>query len=125
MQPPGGRARHGERLSLPDDPASAQGQRIEECGGSKWGAKVSGIHDLERCRADPADRREGPGEVQGADPGTHASDAWSQSTAADRAIGPIPDRLARLFQLLPDPDRAAGAGLMDSSPITHVYLATV
>src|SRR5512135_3179080 len=82
MQPPGGRARHGERLLLPDDPASAQGQRIEECGGSIRGAKVLGIHDLERGRADPADRREGPGEVQGADPGIDASDARGQSRAS-------------------------------------------
>src|SRR5512135_1773885 len=125
MQPPGGRARHGERLLLPDDPASAQGQRIEECGGSIRGAKVLGIHDLERGRADPADRREGPGEVQGADPGIDASDARGQSTAAHRAVGAILGRLARLLRLLPDAHRAARTGLMDSSPITHVYLATV
>src|SRR5512132_966730 len=125
MQPPGGRARHGERLSLPDDTASAQGQRIEECGGSIRGAKVLGIHDLERGRADPADRREGPGEVQGADPGIDASDARGQSTAAHRAVGAILGRLARLLRLLPDAHRAARTGLMGSSPITHVYLATV
>src|SRR5512135_1614526 len=125
MQPPGGRARHGERLLLPDDPASAQGQRIEECGGSIRGAKVLGIHDLERGRADPADRREGPGEVQGADPGTDVSDARCQCDAADRASGAISNRLARLLRLLPDADRAAESGRLDSSPITHVYLATM
>ena len=120
-----GERSHGERLSLPDDTASAQGQRIEECGGSIRGAKVLGIHDLERRRADPADHREGPGEVQGADPGIDASDARGQSTAAHRAVGAIPGRLARLLRLLPDAHRAARTGLMDSSPTTHVYLATV
>ena len=35
------RVNHGQ--SLPDDPASAQGQRLEERGGSKWGAKLPGI----------------------------------------------------------------------------------
>ena len=94
-------------------------------GGSKWGAKVPGIHDLERPRADPADRREGPGEVQGAGPGTDASDARCQCAAVDRASGAIPDRLARLLRLLPDADRAAQPRRLDPSPITHVYLATV
>ena len=35
------RVNHGQ--SLPDDPASAQGQRLEERGGSKWGAKFLGF----------------------------------------------------------------------------------
>ena len=42
---------------------------------------------------------------QGPNPGTNASDARSQCTAADRASGAIPDRLARLLRLLPDSDR--------------------
>src|SRR5262249_39729308 len=107
------------------DPASAQSQRIEERGGAEWGAEVPGIHDLERGRADPADRREGPGQVQGANPGADASDARRQRDAVDRAVGAIPDRLARLFPLLPDADRAAESGRLDPSPIAHVYLATM
>ena len=46
-------------------------------------------------------------------------------TAAHRASGAIPDRLARLLRLLPDSDRGAEPRRLDSSPITHVYLATV
>src|SRR5207253_890245 len=110
---------------LLDDPTSAQGQRIQERGGTEWGAKVPGIHDLERCRANPADRRKGPAEVQGASPGTHESDARRQRTATHRALGAISDRLARLLRLLPDAHRGAALGRLDSSPITHVYLATV
>ena len=53
------------------------------------------------------------------------SDARRQSAAVDRASGAIPDRLARLLRLLPDADRAAEPRRLDSSPITHVYLATV
>ena len=48
------------RVPLPDVPTPAQGQRIEERGGAKWGAKVPGLHDLERRRADPADRARRP-----------------------------------------------------------------
>ena len=49
--------------------------------------------------------------------------ARGRSAAAHRAFGTIPDRLARLFRLLLDATGAARAGLLDSSPTTHVYLA--
>src|SRR5262249_3270656 len=121
----GRRAHHEERLPLLGDSTSTQGQRIQERSGTEWGAKVSGIHDLERCRANPADRRKGSTEVQGANPETHESDARRQRIATHHAVGAIPDRLARLLRLLPDPDRGAAPGRLDSSPITHVYLATM
>src|SRR5262249_14807441 len=54
-----------------------------------------------------------------------ASDARGQSSAAHRAPGAIPDRLARLFRFLPDADRAAEPRRLDSAPITDVYLAPV
>ena len=83
------------------------------------------LHNLERSRANPADCRESPGEVQGANPRTDASNARCQSTAAHRALGAIPGRMARLLRFLPDAHRAAESGRLDSSPIAHVYLATV
>src|SRR5262249_9093659 len=55
----------------------------------------------------------------------YVSNARCQYPAIDPATGEIPDRLARLFRLLPDPNRDAEPGRLDSSPTADVYLATV
>ena len=65
--------------------ASAQGQRIEECGGPKWGAKVPGIHDLERREPTRQIAAKALQKFKDANPGTDVSDARCQSTAAHRA----------------------------------------
>ena len=64
----------------------------EERGGSTMGAEVPGVQLHQRPGAETADRAEGPRAVQGADPGTDASDTRDQSAADGRAAGPLPAR---------------------------------
>src|SRR5512135_1063478 len=57
-------------------------------------------------------------------PTTSSGRRWDFSEPSWGSDNP-PDALHEPFRLLPDPDRAARTGLMDSSPITYVYLATM
>jgi RNA-directed DNA polymerase len=70
-------------------------------------------------------RTKSPRQIQGADPGHDPPDTRDQPTAADRRPHAIPDRMARLLRLLPDPACAHPPGSVDSPKITLVSLAAV
>src|SRR5271165_1035735 len=84
----------------------------------------SWFSNLER-RERAAHRAKSPRQIQGADPGHDTPDTGRQPTAADRRPHPIPDRMARLLRLLPDPACALEPGSVDSPKTTLVSLAAV
>ena len=116
------RVNHGQ--SLPDDPASAQGQRLEERGGSTWGAKLPGIHDLD----DPEETRQIAAKALEKFKGrVREPTCRTLGVSVPQLIAPWrpPDRLARLLRPLPDAARAAQPRRLDPSPITHLHLSIV
>ena len=107
------------------DKAEAQGQRGEKRGGAPGGAEVPGFHHLER-RERAAHRAEGP----------RASSRCEIRELTRRTRGevceqivedlaPVPDRMARLLRLLPDPACAHEPGSVDTPKTTYVSLAAV
>ncbi len=63
--------------------------------------------------------------VQDANPGNHPPDTGAQPRAADRRAGTIPDWMARLLRLLPDPPSAHQPGSLDPPKATIVPLAAM
>ena len=106
------------------DEASAEGQRVEKCGGSTGGAEVPGFQHRER-RERTAHRAESTRTIQSASPRTDAADTRGEPRPVDRALGSLPDRLAGLLWLLPNPAGAVQPRCVDSSETTHVSLAAV
>jgi hypothetical protein len=74
-QSPGGSAGDAESHAFPDDTSEVQDQRTEKRGGSSLGANVSGLQLHDRQGPQAAHRAPGRRPVQGAGPGTDASDA--------------------------------------------------
>ncbi len=86
--------------------------------------KSLGFQHLER-RERAAHRAASACQVQDAGPGDHRPDTGAQPWAADRRAGAIPDRLARLLRLPPDPPSAHEPGSLDPPKTTNVSLAAV
>ncbi len=63
--------------------------------------------------------------VQDASPGTHTPDTGTIAGAGDRRFASIPDWMAQLLRLLPDPACAHKPGGKDPPKTTHVSLAAV
>lgn len=72
-----------------------------------------------------AHRAKGTQAFQDACAGTHLSDTKYQSGSTDSTPVAIPDRMARLLSIVPDPSYAPEPGRVDPPEVTHVYLAAV
>lgn len=80
-------------------------------------SSFEGVHET---IAEPGARQ-----IQDANPGHDTPDTGDQSGAADRRTDAIPDRMARLLRLLPDPACAHEPGSVDLPKTTRVSLAAM
>src|SRR6516165_5506339 len=82
-----------------------------------------------RIRVPPAESRanltKSPRQIQDAGPGHDTPDTRHQPATADRRTEAMPDWMARLLRLLPDPACAHQPGGVDPPEITLVSLAAV
>ncbi len=97
-----GAARDEERDALHHQAAQAQGQRIQERGGTASGAEVSGLQHQQREGAEAAHCAQGPAAMQAEDTGADATDTGNQSGADDERTHQLPAWLEELLRLLPD-----------------------
>src|ERR1039457_6877396 len=118
MQGAGGAASDGKREAIQHEPAKAQGERVEECGGETARAEVSGIQLYEREGAEAQDCAESNRPIQRADSGNHGKEQGEEHGEGDGGTGPVCVRLARLFRLLRNPFGVAGFGFVDQKART-------
>jgi retron-type reverse transcriptase len=85
---------------------------------------IPGLQHRER-RQRAAHRANGSRQVHDAGQGVHPPDAGPVAEADRRAAAPIPDRVAQLLRLLPNPDGAHQTRSVDTPEIAHVSLAAV
>src|SRR6516225_9437120 len=98
-----GPAGDGERDTLSDEASPAEGERVEECGGSTQGPEVSGIPLHLGQEREARHCAEGSAPVQGASPGADGSQPREECGRCREAPDQLPQWLGGLFRLLPDP----------------------
>src|SRR6516225_2253249 len=120
-----GPAGDGERDTLSDEASPAEGERVEECGGSTQGPEVSGIPLHLGQEREARHCAEGSAPVQGASPGADGSQPREECGRCREAPDQLPQWLGGLFRLLPDPERAGGTGRLDPPASAHAALAAM
>ena len=103
----GGRAGHGRRRAVPGEAPQAEGQQGQERGRQTERSQVPGLQLHGRERAAPAYRAAGACPLQSEGPGADAPHVRAEPRADRQGAVHLPDRLARLLRLLPNPVGAA------------------
>src|SRR5206468_10444278 len=102
-QSTGGRAGDGRYRTVPYEAPQAEGQQGQERGCQAERPQVPGLQLYEWKRATAAHRTAGDRPLQGKSSGTDAAQVRMQPRADRQGAVRLPDRVARLLRLLPNP----------------------